>query len=303
MMDAVSRAFYELGYRVAYVERKGEAFQDFFSSIMEKRYPADFIRVRPWGNVGDRKNDGYLRSRRTLFQSYAPNEMDSAKCIAKIDEDFNGALPHWRAHFDVWVFVHNSREGLGPDQTKKLLDLGVHHAPLVVSQWGFEELRQEAMGLPEIELASLLGRAPSREGMSSLGLEDLVPVLEQIALLPPTADPDLRPVPADKLQRNMLSPAVESLLKAGMSRAELVRKYFKLKPTLQDQIAESFRSRYVELCAENRGPDDVFVSLQRFAGGDAVRSPGIQNAVLAVLAFFFQECDIFERPEPLNEEA
>jgi hypothetical protein len=297
------RWFYELQFRIAYLEKKGEAFQDLFSSIMEKRYPANFIRVRPWGNVGDRKNDGYLQSRRTLFQSYAPNEMDAAKCIAKIDDDFNGALPHWQEYFNTWVFVHNSREGLGPDQMKKLLDLGKLHSQLHVTQWGFEELRQEAMGLAEPELASLFGPAPSRQGMASLGLADLVPVLDQIARLSPAPDPDLRPVPADKLERNMLSPAVESLLKLGMSRADLVRKYFKLKPTLQDQIAESFRSRYADLRVTNESPDDVFMALQRFAGGDLLPVPGTLNAVLAVLAFFFEECDIFERPEPVQEES
>ena len=94
----------------------------------------------------------------------------------------------------------------------------------------------------------------------------------------------------------MLSPAVETMLRAGMSRVDLVRKYFKLKPTLQDQIAESFRARYAELRAGSDAPDGIFAELQRFAGGDVVREPGTQAAILAVLSFFFEECDIFERP-------
>lgn len=295
-MDDLARAFYEMKFELAFVTRRADEFQDFFSSVMEKRYPADFIRVRPWGKVGDRKNDGYVRSRRLLFQSYAPNEIVAATCIAKIKEDLAGALPHWKDHFGTWVFVHNSKEGLGPGVTKVLLDLGKAHAPLVVTQWGFEELRQEAMALAEAELASLLGPAPTRPRMISLGLEQLAPVLDQVARLSPLHDPDLRPVPADKLQRNMLSPSVETLLKAGMSRADLVRKYFKLKPTLQDQIAESFRARYAELRAGTDAPDGIFAELQRFAGGDVVRDPGTQAAILAVLSFFFEECDIFERP-------
>ena len=161
-MDDLSRAFYEMKFEREFLTRKADEFQDFFSSVMEKRYPADFVRVRPWGNVGDQKNDGYLRGRRMLFQSYAPNDMVAAICIAKISKDFCGALPHWQAHFDTWVFVHNSKKGLGPGVTKVLLDLGKAHAPLIVTQWGFEELRQEAMALGEAELASLLG--PRRRG-------------------------------------------------------------------------------------------------------------------------------------------
>jgi hypothetical protein len=302
-MDDLARAFYEMKFEVAFLTKKGDAFQDFFSSIMEKRYPADFIRVQPWGNVGDRKNDGYVRSKRILFQLYAPNEIQIAKCMAKIREDFAGALPYWKQHFDTWAFVHNSRRGLGPDLTKVLLDLGSANAPLVVTHWGFEELRQEAMALDESTLASLLGWAPTRTRMIELGLTELAPVLDHIVRLPPLPDPDLRPVPVDKLQRNMLSAAVETMLRAGMTRADIVRKYFTFKPTVQDQIAASFRARYVELRASNRTPDGVFAELQRFAGGDVVRDPGAQAAVLAVLAFFFEECDIFERPSSVEEGA
>src|SRR5580704_1274230 len=96
-----------MAFRLRFVESTGDSFQDLFSTIMEMRFPADFVRVRPWGNVGDRKNDGYLRSRRQLFQCYAPREMARAKCLNKISEDFAGALPHWRAHFDQWIFTHN----------------------------------------------------------------------------------------------------------------------------------------------------------------------------------------------------
>lgn len=295
-MDEVSRAFYEVKFELAFLKRKADEFQDLFSTVMEKRHPCDFIRVRPWGNVGDRKNDGYLRTRRTLFQCYAPNELKAAECISKIMEDFEGALPFWEEHFDTWIFVHNSDIGLGPDVTKVLLDLDAAHPSIAVRPWGFEELRREAMELAERELAALLGPAPSRPGMIALGLEELVPILDQIARLAPVDEPDLRPVPADKLERNLLSPAVRVLLRAGMSRADLVRKYFRMHGAQQDQVAESFRARYAALRG-TESPDNIFAELQRFAAGDRVAEPGKQNAVLAVLAFFFEECDIFERPE------
>ena len=91
-MDQLSRQHYELVYERNFLKFKGNEFQDFFSSLMEKCYPGDFQRIRPWGKFGDRKNDGYLKSQRTLFQIYAPNEMKSAEAVAKINEDFYGAL-------------------------------------------------------------------------------------------------------------------------------------------------------------------------------------------------------------------
>jgi hypothetical protein len=127
-------------------------------------------------------------------------------------------------------------------------------------------------------------------------LKDLAPVLDQIARFPATPDPDLRAVPADKLARNLLSDSVALLLKAGMGRVDILRKYFKAQPTTQDQIAESFRSKYGELRATGMSPDDIFWNLERFAGGGELSSPARLSAVLAVLAFFFEECDIFEGP-------
>lgn len=293
-MDEIGRAFRELQFENAYMKKKGSEFQDWFATIMEKRFPEDFIRVRPWGKAGDRKNDGYVRSKRWLFQVYAPNEISAALTLAKIDEDYNGALAHWEEHFDTWIFMHNSKDGLGPDVGDKLLQLDKAGPPAVCC-WGFEELRRVVFELAPDELASLFGPVPGRRDMVNLGLDNLTPVLDQVAATEPKAEPDLRPPPADKIERNLLSKHVSILLKAGMCRVDLVRKYFRLQPEKRDEIAESFRRRYDKLRRDGLSPDEIFAALQRHAAGDGVPSPSRQGAVLAVLAFLFEECDIFER--------
>ena len=85
-MDELKAAYYEVAFWLRYVESTGDTFQDFFSTIMELRHPGDFTRVRPWGNVGDRKNDGYLRSKRKLFQCFAPFGMKLAQVTKKIKD-------------------------------------------------------------------------------------------------------------------------------------------------------------------------------------------------------------------------
>ncbi len=293
-MDDMERAFRELQFKATYLEKKGNEFQDWFATIMEKRFPGDFIRVRSWGKVGDRKNDGYVRSTRSLFQVYAPNDMSADRALAKIDADYNGALPYWEQYFDTWIFVHNSKQGLGPDVTAKLLELN-EAGPPAVAPWGFEELRRVVFELAPEELASLFGPAPRRRDMVDLGLDSLSPVLDQIASMEPNPDPDLRPPPADKIDRNMLSESVAILLRAGMSRVDLVRKYFRVQPERKDEIAESFRHRYDDVRSDGLTPDETFAHLQRHATGDGVSSPARQSSALAILAFFFEECDIFER--------
>ncbi len=153
-------AYYVLKFENAFLSSKGAAFQDLFLAIMSKAYPDDFIACRPWGRSGDRKNDGFLKSARTLFQVYAPNEMREADTVKKINEDFQEALPHWREHFDSWVFVHNSRSGLPPAVEKKLLDLGIAHPEIRVGHWSYEELLSRFRELPIEAMISLYGAAP-----------------------------------------------------------------------------------------------------------------------------------------------
>lgn len=301
-MDEITASYYELRFRVLRIESNGEAFQDFFSTIMEMRYPGDFVRVRPWGNLGDRKNDGYLRSKRQLFQCYAPREIELAKTIAKINEDFHGALPHWKEYFDQWVFVHNDYQGLPADILKLLLELTDANAPLSAAPWGYAELFREFIQLSEANVARLLGPAPTRKDIVDVRLEEIKSLLQHIALQPEPLTADVRLVPADKLEYNQLSHGVATLLKAGMTRAEIVKKYLRgiADQTRYDRMAAAFRLRYKTFKDEGRAPDDIFAGFQKFVAGEDLPSPSYQAATLAILAFFFEACEIFERPPDLT---
>jgi hypothetical protein len=297
-MDELSRAYYEVVFELGFIKKKGNEFQDFFAEIMEKSHPADFQRVRPWGTSGDRKNDGYLRSERNLFQVYAPNELSSSSAIDKIDEDFKGALPFWGQHFRNWTFVHNSRQGLGPDVLKKLLDLKKANPKIKIKHWGFEELRNKVFSLQDQEIEALLGPAPSRKDITKLAFEDLRIVLVGIGQQYPLVDSEIRPVPAGKLSANALSVNVEILIRTGMAKSDLVKRFFDdwHDPTLGDRVAERFKEEYTALKKNNVLPDNIFSKLLVFAGGGERGTPTHEVAVLAVLAHLFEECDIFERP-------
>lgn len=264
---------------------------------MEKCHPGDFQRVRPWGNAGDRKNDGYLPSQRTLFQVYAPNKMQAPKAIAKINEDFLGALQYWQEYFDIWIFAHNSRQGLGPGIMAKLHELNAYHTSVTVRSWGFEELRQKVFTLNEADLASLLGPAPSSKDMLDIRYENIQEVLSQIGRQEPPLFQDIRPVPPDKLKINRLSLNVQNLLTSGMQKADLVGNFFNdyVDPTYGDQIATAFSEEYKKYKRLRMDSDTIFSKLHAFTGGIERGSPTYEAAVLAVLAYLFEHCDIFER--------
>jgi hypothetical protein len=265
---------------------------------MEKCHPGDFQRVRPWGSSGDKKNDGYLRSSRFLFQVYAPNEMTASKAISKIEKDFNGALNYWKHDFDRWIFVHNAKDGLAAHILTKLNELTDQHPPIIACSWGYEELRRKAFTLLEVDLAPLLGGyAPSHKDMYELRYETIQEVLETIARQDPSLSPDMRPVPPDKLKFNRLSEDIQNLLILGMQRADLVENFFRMYPDPQygDEIALAFNKEYKNLKELGMEADIIFYELQKFAGGQDRKTPRYEAAVLAVLAYLFEQCEIFER--------
>jgi hypothetical protein len=228
--------------------------------------------------------------------------MDMATCRTKIADDFSAALPFWSEYFDQWIFTHNDIDGLAADVLKLLLELSAAHAPVSAVQWGHAELVQEFRQLSEANMTALLGPAPGRKDIVGVRLADVQRLLEHIALQPEPLIADVRVVPAQKLEYNQLSQSAGALLKAGMTRSEVVRKYLRglSDQTRYDRVAAAFRSRYGELRSEGLAPDDIFVGLQKFVTGEVLASTPNQAAALAILAFFFEACEIFERPPELR---
>ncbi len=298
MMGGLSRIFYLKAFEIAFLRKNGNEFQNFFSDIMEKRYPADFVRIMPWGKQGDRKNDGYLKSQKTLFQVYAPNEIKESKTISKIEEDFNSALPYWKKYFSKWIFVHNSRKGMSPAILKKLLEIQEINKEIRILNWGFEELKKEFTLLKDRDMEELCGKMPTEEDLEDLTFKELEEVIKTISRQKYPEGP-IKPVSKEKLKFNSLSKDAENLLLSGMKKSNLVKKYFDecSDPKLGDEIAEGFNKKYRELKQEGLESDEIFTQLHIYAGGFARKEPRYEAAVLAVLAHLFEMCDIFENPK------
>ena len=113
-MDAVSETFYALHFKIAFLEKKGTTFQDWFVKLAGYALGSDFEAVRPYGGQGDWKCDGRQLSTGTIFQCYAPEAATEQKTIAKIDTDFAGAFAEWPNFMRAWTLVHNDPRGVPP---------------------------------------------------------------------------------------------------------------------------------------------------------------------------------------------
>ena len=291
----LQQAYYELQFENLFLKSKGNSFQEFFEKLMGLAYKADFMACRPWGNRGDRKNDGFLKSEQQLFQVYAPNEMKESEAIKKITEDFVGAKEHWNSLFYKWAFVHNAENGLPPHVQKVLLDFEQKNGAITIDPWGLEELRAVFRKILLEDKQIWLGLAPTVETKIKLGFSDLQPVLENLATQPIQFDLPVNDVPQGKIEANALSESVKTLLKEGIIKADLIRQFFERwhNPLFGEEIAESFRKQYRSVKEQKLTPNRRFHELQSWAGGEQRGTPEHE---LAVLAYYFERCDIFEEP-------
>lgn len=294
----LQQAYYEQKFENSFHRAKGNTFQEFFEKLMGFAYKADFMACRPWGNQGDHKNDGFLKSERQLFQVYAPNEMKEAQAIKKIQEDFEGAKEYWGELFDKWAFVHNAVDGLPPHVQKILLNFEKENPGIKLEPWGLEELRVVFRRLSLEDRQTWFGLAPSAETKLRLGFEDLRVVLETLADGTAPSDQAVKDVPRGKIEANALSENIATLLREGMTKAPLVEDFFDQwhDVALGERIAKSFRARYELLRDEDLIPNRIFSELQTWAGGAHRGTPEHELAVLTVMAYYFERCDIFEEP-------
>lgn len=298
-MDRIQQLSYEKDFTITFLKAKGDAFQGFFETLMFKAHPNDFLACRPWGNVGDRKNDGYLPSARILYQSYAPNELSAAEAIKKINEDFEGAKEHWEEYFDEWTFVHNAPDGrLGPHIIEVLAKLGQDNPHIKIGHCGYEEMLAKFRQLSLQDLESWFGPSLTMEANVNLGYCDLLAVLTHIGITPLPATIEVKDVSRGKIEANLLSQAVADFLKIGMQKSVLVAQFFNnwKNPTYGEQIAQAFKSEYLALRdgTPQLHPDEIFGRLETWAGGTANTTPTHKAAVLAVMAYLFDKCEIFE---------
>jgi hypothetical protein len=212
----LEQAYYEQIFENTFLRSKGDAFQTFSEKLMAMAYRANFMACRPWGNFGDRKNDGFLKSEKRLFQVYAPNEMDAAKVTSKIKGDFEGAKGYWGKHFDKWSFVHNATDGLPPHVQELLLDFEKANPGIKLEPWCMEELRVIFRTLSAEDKQSWFGLAPTEETKAKLGFKDLQVVLETISSHPAPDLGAVKNVPTGKIADILLRhDAHEPLCKAG----------------------------------------------------------------------------------------
>jgi hypothetical protein len=296
-------------FRLKVLESKGTAFQDLFERIMEKS-EVGFKKVKPYGNEGDQKNDGFIPGQGVYFQVYAPEkpEEKDAAAAKKMCRDFEGLFAYWNGKFTVreFGFVFNdSYRGKSPLIYKAAATIQKKHKTIKIHIFCCADLQRIFSALSDEDLLEVIGYVPEENNSEVVDIGVLSEVVSYLIKNEKPIDyensltvPDFE----EKIKFNNLSIVVAGLLTTASYQAFVLDQFFEQNPGNKDLLQKIFTKFYKESLTEietinndEEKNDFVFFKILEKAKGH--KSKRVQEAILALMACYFETCDIFEEPK------
>lgn len=302
-MNLQEKTMAQIHFKVKIYQKDGYEFQNFFTSIMNK-YDSEFMTVKTQGNLGDRKNDGYIPSKGIYYQVYAPEKIDSKEAIEKIENDLDGLMSYWDSLCKVkeYNFVMNDKyKGAYPKINAKILEVGKKYnirAKLLLAS----QLENIFFQLKDEDITEILGNIIDVP-MENLSFSSLNDVVEGIMKLPfKMNDTLVNPAEMDeKIKFNNLNEKVSNILNQHSIYIGQLEEYFSNKGDFEREKVQRALIGVYENSKKDIGEEVVDKnSLRFFYIVDAItpENPNISimNAIYILMSYYFEACDIFVNP-------
>ncbi|WP_058856144.1 ABC-three component system protein [Nocardia jinanensis] len=301
-LDYMQRLAVRLLLKDRLSELHSAAFEEFFHELMCLRHPG-FLDVRTAGSLGDEGSDGLLLHARKLYACYGPQVFDVTKVVEKFESDLTKALTKRSAEFSTFVFVHNDHRGMHPTVSRCLASAQADNPGILFEQFGHKHFRNEVCRLQLHEVEDLLKtQVPVKDAVYGIGLDELQPLLEHLRTQRRRTNDSnvVAAVSGKKLDFNGFSEDTKEDLRRMMVRSLDIDLYYsqRVDVTERDEVAAGFNEEYLRLRREFDDPDDILWQLEQYVLGNASAPHANRRAAMAVLAYFFQSCDIFDNPPP-----
>lgn len=292
------------------LQYKGQSFEDFFVSIMTKSNP-EFQAVKAYGNMGDQKNDGFVRSTGTYYQVFAPEEITKDKTIKeavkKLETDFKGLFEKWNdsCKLQKFYFVVNDKyEGLPALLIQKVLELDSDpsYSDVEIATFTAKDLERVFEKLDETEMQDIVGFIPdvSCEIVEYEALNEVVSYLLNTELSENDDGKLVVPDFAEKISFNNLSQEIELKLMTGSYQEGILKTYFNENPGVKEILQGKFHAMYEKACElisdakENASDCRFYYILENSAPKKTI---AIYTCIGVLMAYYFTTCDIFEEPQ------
>ncbi len=267
-MNAQERSIARLQFQNKIFKANGQAFEDIFTQTMYYAHPG-FQAIKPWGNIGDRKNDGYIKSEGTYFQVYAPEEITKSyvELVKKINRDFSGLIEQWSPVDNFYFVVNDKYNGVNAD------------------------CEQIIQGLKETH------------NLKNVDFSILNEVISYIMELPIDNNKEYRitlPDLDEKIQFNGLSDVTAEYLYNGLLKVVYLEEFLSNNSNF---VADSLRDKLSEIYHQEK---ERYVADELFWNIVNRLSPKVQQVyqttVIIIMSKYFETCDIFEEPIKEGEE-
>lgn len=309
-MTPEQRYFARIQFKVLVLEADGQRYQDLFVRVMTKRNTG-FRTIKPAGrSVGDQGNDGYIANTGCYYQVYAPEKPDqkAADAASKAKRDFQRIKEKWvkTASINEYYFVFNDKfKGSYPQIEHALAEIKQENNLKVSEPFLAKDLEREFLMLSEDDMMDVLrGPIPRPEHIEDIDyaiftgiLQHIVDDYERSTIFDKLEVPDFY----QKIKFNRISSMVESLFNHGSYQRNAIEEYFQRtgefsRRDVRDRLATVYQESKEQISeyALDEDGDHIFFTMLNTIAQDGKRS--IQDAIIALIAFFFETCDVFEEP-------
>lgn len=304
-MDKNTRYIARLIFQNRIFQSDGAIFENFFSQIMQC-YNSNFRQVKPQGQYGDRKNDGFDSKTGTYYQVYAPENIQTKEkaTINKLVEDFNGLYSYWQSITPIRIFyyvVNDKYKGIYPSLYAELQKIRNQYPEIMVDSFLSKNLEDIFMGLDEDSITGIIGIIPALDNIDiEYGvMKDVVDYLLSVK-----TNPQREVIPCDpdftaKITFNSLSENVADYLKCYRKNEYAISDFFELNSDFtKSELRNVFNGLYNE--ALNIIPDSADKNDKAFfyiyEKAYPKRLLAADSAIFTLMAYYFEYCDIFKAP-------
>ena len=305
---AVARKF----FKNRIFEANGQAFEDLFTRIMSLAVPG-FKPVKPHGNIGDRKNDGYVETTQVYYQVFAPEDLrkSHSEATSKLKNDFKELKQYWPTVREFYFVLNDKYKGPYPDAVQDINSLkksyGLDNADFLLAKdlenMAFSELTDDAL----LELVNFPPNPALLPHLDFSVLNEVVSHILGMPSLPPEQDDLVVPDWDAKIEFNGLGPIASSYLNAAAFKVGYLEEFLQNQSDfatheLRDHMISLYKqAKRSETIDDSTGGDAIFSQMVEL--GAPIKEAPYQDAFLVVLAKYFEACDVFEAPENNHADA
>lgn len=307
-MNRSERFIARIMFQLKVHQSDGQEYENLFSKVMVK-HNSNFKLVKPYGNVGDRKNDGFDQEKGIYYQVFAPENIDKSRTIIdaakKLKEDFSGLKSYWDSICKITEFyyvVNDKYKGIPAPVHKEVMELRTENPGVFCDTFCSNNLESIFMDLVADDIIDIVGIIPNEEigflnfDILHQAVEYLINSESDVFLDSLTNSPDFN----EKIEFNNLNPFCANMLTVASYQIGDLESYFNstgefVKNELKNRFISLYKQSIEKISITNDNyADKRFMYILNNASPSDKKA--VKDAVLVLMSYYFEACDIFESP-------